>query len=99
MIYPVTMRYNQLSDEKLVDLIARRDAVAFDVLYERYARQALAVALLAGLDRAAAEAIVEQFFWDVWRCTATLTRLGASVRNSLMLGVRQLAQGLPQPAL
>jgi len=93
------MRYDQLSDETLVDLIARRDAAAFDTLYERYARQALAVVLLVGLDRAEAEAIVEQFFWDFWQCTAMLTRLGAGVRNSLMLGVRQLAQGLPQPAL
>jgi hypothetical protein len=83
------MRYDQLSDEKLVDLIARRDAAAFDAFYERYARQALAVALLAGRDRVAAEAVVEQLFWSVWR--GEIANDG-QVRHHLMFGARQLAR-------
>ncbi len=84
------MAYNLLNDDALVQLICCRDAAALSALYDRYARQAHAVALLVTREPAAAEAIVEDLVVDVWRGVASSP--GTSVRNSLMLSARRLAE-------
>jgi DNA-directed RNA polymerase specialized sigma24 family protein len=89
------MAYDALSDEALVQLIGRRDTAALSALYDRYARQAHAVALLITREPAAATAIVEELFWRVWQQGRPPTP-GATVRNSLMLSARRLAENLPQ---
>lgn len=84
------MRYDQLGDETLLELIARRDHAALSILYDRYAAGALAVAARVTGERAAAEAVVEQLFWAVWRGEIAAD---GRVRHHLMLGARQLARG------
>lgn len=95
--YSGGMRYDGLSDETLVEMIGRRDSGAFSTLYDRYAPQTLAVAMIVTHDRRAAETAVEQVFYDLWRRRGVPLIVGTSVRNSLMLSTRRLAERLPQP--
>ena len=88
------MPYDRLPDDKLTDLIRQRDRAAWSVLYDRYARQAHAVALLVTCEPATAAAVIEELFWEVWRCGMSW-QPGASVRNSLMLGARRIAERIP----
>ena len=88
------MPYESLSDEALAERIARRDPAALSALYDRYARQAQAVALLVTHDPDRAAAVVEALFWRVWQHGRPPTP-GASLRNSLMLSARRLAEALP----
>ncbi len=88
--YPVSMPYEQMSDEALLERIARCDRAALAALYDRYAAAAMTVATLVTGQRAAAEAVVEQLFWSVWRGQIPAD---GRVRHHLMLGARQLARG------
>ncbi len=89
--YPVGMQYEALSDESLAQLIDGRDEGAFSALYDRYARQAYAVALLVTRDASAAAAVVEKLFWELWQHGAPPFP-GATFRNALMLSARRLAE-------
>lgn len=83
------MPYEQLSDERLLELVSCRDRAALSALYERHAADVMAVATRVTGQRAAAEVVVEQLFWAVWRGCLPAGR----VRHCLMLGARQLARG------
>jgi RNA polymerase sigma-70 factor (ECF subfamily) len=83
------MPYDGMSDEALLERIARRDAAALAALYDRYAPGVLAVAVRAAGNRAAAEAVVERLFWSVWRGEVALD---GNTRRQLMLGARRLAE-------
>lgn len=91
------MHYDRFSDETLVQLIGRRDSDALSALYDRYAAQTLAVAMIITRERRAAEAIVEQVFHDFWQRQGQPAIDGTSVRNSLMLSTRRVAGALSQP--
>mgnify|MGYP003618278077 CR=1 FL=1 len=84
------MPYDSLSDEALVEHIARRETAALSALYDRYARHAHAVALLVTHDSDQAAAVVEELFWRVWQQGRPPTP-GTTLRNSLMLSARRLA--------
>ena len=88
--YSVPMPYEQLSDETLLERIGRCDRAALAALYDRYAAAVMTVATLVTGQRAAAEAVVEQLFWSVWRGEIVAD---GRVRHHLMLGARQLARG------
>jgi DNA-directed RNA polymerase specialized sigma24 family protein len=90
------MPYDAVSDEGLVQMISRRDAAALSALYDRYAHQAHAVALLVTREPAVAVAVVEELFLHVWRRAAPPS-CGSSVRNALMLSARRLAESMRQP--
>jgi hypothetical protein len=92
------MGYDRLPDETLVDLIGRRDADALAALYDRYAWQALAVAQIVTRHPDEAAAVVEELFWTFWQRGAVPSP-GSSVRNSLMLSARRLAERAVQPQL
>lgn len=85
------MPYERLSDDNLAQLIRQRDRAAWSTLYDRYARQAYAVALLVTRESATAAAVIEELFWELWR-SGTTSPPGASVRNGLMLSARRLAE-------
>ncbi len=85
------MFYDQMSDESLLEQIGRRDRAALSALYDRYAPRVMAVAARATGERAAAEAVVEQLFWSVWRGEIALN--GQPARHTLMLGARRMAHG------
>jgi RNA polymerase sigma-70 factor (ECF subfamily) len=61
------MGYNDLSDEQLMTRVMRGDTTAFETLYDRYSSAVMGLALRITADHAAAEEIVQESFWRVWR--------------------------------
>jgi RNA polymerase sigma-70 factor, ECF subfamily len=58
-----------LTDGDLIRRVARRDADAFELLYQRYARPVFGLALLG--DRMRAEDAVQETFAAIWRSAKT----------------------------
>lgn len=58
-------------DETLIERIAGGDSVALSLLYDRYARLVFGMALRVLANREAAEDIVQETFWRVWRRSST----------------------------
>jgi RNA polymerase sigma-70 factor (ECF subfamily) len=54
------------SDEALIQLVARRERQAFEILYDRYASTAYGLILRIVRDRAIAEDVLQETFWQVW---------------------------------
>jgi RNA polymerase sigma-70 factor (ECF subfamily) len=55
------------SDETLIARVARQDASAFEMLYDRHAAVVLGACLKLIGDRAVAERILQETFWQVWQ--------------------------------
>lgn len=86
------MVQHQHSDQELVAHIARGERWAFELLYERYAAQALGLAMRMMQDRAAAEDVVQEAFCRVWQRAARFdTSSGGNVRAWLLTIVHRLA--------
>lgn len=62
-----TTRRTELNSEQLMSRVAEGDAVALETLYDQYASAVMGLALKLLGDRAAAEEIVQETFWRVWR--------------------------------
>ena len=60
-----------LSDDALIERVARHDADAFTVLYRRYERPVFAVLLRLGGQRALAEEWLQEAFTRVWLAAGT----------------------------
>ena len=58
---------NQLDDIQLMAKIADGDASSLEVLYDRHSSAVMGLCLKMLNDRAAAEEIVQEAFWRVWR--------------------------------
>src|SRR5438093_7666209 len=65
------MEARRPSDEQLLDQIGGGDPQAFEVLYKRYARPVLGLALRRLGDRGRAEDAVQEAFTSIWRSAAT----------------------------
>src|SRR6266516_1044632 len=65
------MEARRPSDEQLLDQIGDGDPKAFEVLYKRYARPVLGLALRRLGDRGRAEDAVQEAFTSIWRSAAT----------------------------
>ena len=61
------MNLTKLSDEQLLQLIARRDADAFETLYDRHAQVVHNLILRIVGERRATEELVQEAFWQVWQ--------------------------------
>ena len=61
------MPYGHLSDEALVAHIVQGDASALEILYDRYAATVLAMLIQLIGERTAAEEILQETFWQVWK--------------------------------
>ena len=80
---------HSMTDSRLMSLVARGDTSAFEELYRRHGRVALAQARRLGVRREQAEEIVQEVFVTVWRSAAGYnaqrgaftTWLSAIVRN------------------
>jgi RNA polymerase sigma factor (sigma-70 family) len=59
--------YRGLGDGQLVELVARRDAGALEVLYERYGRPAYSLARRILTDETLAQDVVQEVFLSLWR--------------------------------
>ena len=100
------MSRNQMSDEQLVAQAAGGDAPALEILYDRYAPAVMGLALKMMGDRAAAEEVVQETFWRVWRNADSFRAERGSVAGWLFGIARNLTIDMcrrrsirPQPAL
>jgi RNA polymerase sigma-70 factor (ECF subfamily) len=76
------------SDEALLERIARGDSDALGVLYDRYARVAIAVGYRVLGEHGAAEDVVQEAFLAVWRRVDSFNPTRGSVRSWLLTIVR-----------
>ncbi|PWK77103.1 RNA polymerase sigma-70 factor (ECF subfamily) [Mucilaginibacter oryzae] len=60
------IRYNQLSDEELLQLLVEQDTRAFSEIYNRYWSRLIAMAYSHTKEKFAAEEIVQEIFLSVW---------------------------------
>jgi RNA polymerase sigma-70 factor, ECF subfamily len=81
----------RLADEELMPLVGRRDAEAFEVLYDRHGGAAYSLAYRIVGDRAAAEEVTQEAFISVWRSGARFDAARGSVRSWLLSVVRNRA--------
>jgi len=81
----------RLADEELMPLVGRKDAEAFEVLYDRHGGAAYSLAYRIVGDRAAAEEVTQEAFISVWRSGARFDAARGSVRSWLLSVVRNRA--------
>ena len=81
----------RLADEELMPLVGRKDAEAFEVLYDRHGGAAFSLAYRIVGDRAAAEEVTQEAFISVWRSGARFDAARGSVRSWLLSVVRNRA--------
>jgi RNA polymerase sigma-70 factor, ECF subfamily len=70
----------RLADEDLMPLLARKDANAFEVFYDRHGGAAYSLAYRIVGDRSIAEAVTQEAFISIWRSGARFDRARGSVR-------------------
>jgi RNA polymerase sigma-70 factor (ECF subfamily) len=61
------VKYADQTDESLVDLVAREDVQALEVLYERHSRAVYSLSVKMLGEPAAAEEVVQECFLKLWR--------------------------------
>jgi RNA polymerase sigma-70 factor (ECF subfamily) len=81
----------RMSDELLATKIARGSSAALEVLYDRYASTVLGISLKVIGDRAAAEDVLQETFWRVWRSAASYQSQRGSFTGWLFRIARNLA--------
>jgi RNA polymerase sigma-70 factor (ECF subfamily) len=70
-----------LADEELMQLVYRRSADAFEVLYDRHADAAVSLAYRICGQRTLTEDVVQEAFLSLWRSGARYDRNRGSVRS------------------
>ena len=101
------MKTGDAGDDELIDRIARQDADAVRVLYERYGRMVYGLAAQVTGDAAAAEEVCQDVFMRVWEKSGTyradrgkvVTWLARITRNraiDVLRSQRSRGIGLPQ---
>jgi RNA polymerase sigma-70 factor (ECF subfamily) len=80
-----------LNDEILAARVARGDAAALEALYDRYASTILGVALKVIGDQGAAEDVLQETIWHVWRSADTFQSQRGSFTSWLFRIARNLA--------
>ncbi len=78
----------EVSDMEALRRIAARDANAFAVFYDRHAPTIFALALKVTQDKSAAEDVLQEAFWQVWREVGNYT----PSRGSPMAWLVQIAR-------
>jgi len=59
--------YSQQSDEQLLRLVAQGEIAAYELFYDRHAQSAYSVLVRIVRDRAIADELLQETFWQVWR--------------------------------
>ena len=85
------MAVDELSDAVLAAQVARGESGALETLYDRYASIVLGISLKILGDRAAAEDVLQETFWRVWRSAATYQSQRGSFTGWLFRIARNLA--------
>src|ERR1700753_131670 len=81
----------RLADEDLMPWIARKDAEAFEVFYDRHGGPAYSLAYRILGDRTAAEDCIQEAFISIWKSGARFDRTRGSVRSWTLSIVRNRA--------
>ena len=81
----------ELSDEQLMARVAARDAVAFELLYDRYAPVVLGVVVKIVGDRAVGEEVLQDTYWRIWSQAASYDPAKGPLRPWLFSIARRLA--------
>ena len=81
----------QVSDEVLASQVAQGNGAALETLYDRHASTVLAVSLKVIGDPAAAEDVLQETFWRVWRSASTYQPQRGSFTGWLFRIARNLA--------
>jgi RNA polymerase sigma-70 factor, ECF subfamily len=81
----------QLSDDVLAAQVARGESGALETLYDRYASTVLGISLKIMGDQAAAEDVLQETFWRVWRSAASFQSQRGSFTGWLFRIARNLA--------
>src|ERR1700676_469276 len=76
-----TERLRRLADEELMELVAVNDADAFEVVLERHADAAFALAYRMCGRRSVAEEVTQECFLALWRSGSRYDRTRGSVRT------------------
>jgi RNA polymerase sigma-70 factor (ECF subfamily) len=71
LVGPRSARADAVADEELLERVGNGDRGAFEVLYRRYSRAVLGLALRRLGDRGRAEDAVQETFASVWRSART----------------------------
>jgi RNA polymerase sigma-70 factor (ECF subfamily) len=74
-------RLRKLADEELMELVARNDSDAFEVVLERHSGAAMSLAYRMVGRRGPAEDVVQEAFLSLWRSGGRYDRTRGSVRN------------------
>jgi len=85
------MGVEQLSDEVLAAQVARGESHALETLYDRYASTVLGISVKIMDDQAAAEDVLQETFWRVWRSAASYQSQRGSFTGWLFRIARNLA--------
>src|SRR5215211_3574794 len=80
-----------LSDEVLAAQVAKGNSAALETLYDRHGSTVLGLALKIVADRAAAEDILQETFWRVWKSADTFQPQRGSFTSWLFRIARNLA--------
>src|SRR5829696_714344 len=91
--YIMPRRTDELSDEQLMDHLARREegGAALSALYDRYSRTVFGVGVKLLGDRSSAEELVQEVFLKVWRSSHTFDSSRGSFSTWLYRVTRNLA--------
>ena len=85
------MNPSDQSDIELMSAVARRESAALELLYDRYAPNALGLAVKILGDRALAEDVLQEAFLRVWKSAATFDASRGQFPGWLFGIVRNLA--------
>jgi RNA polymerase sigma-70 factor (ECF subfamily) len=96
---------DNIDDEALIMQAAQGDSASLETLYDRYAPGVMGLALRIVGDRAAAEEVVQEAFWRVWR-KAESYEVGRGKAAGWLFGIARNAaidlwrrrKNQPQPA-
>ncbi len=88
---PTTARLERLADEELMAHVDRKQAHAFEVLYDRHGGAAFSLAYRIVGDRNGAEDVAQEAFLSIWRSNARFDRARGSVRSWVLSVVRNRA--------
>jgi RNA polymerase sigma-70 factor (ECF subfamily) len=81
----------RLADEELMPWIAKKDAEAFEVFYDRHGGAGYSLAYRILGDRTAAEDCIQEAFISIWKSGARFDRTRGSVRSWTLSIVRNRA--------
>ncbi len=81
----------RLSDEALVAQVARGNGAALEALYDRHSSTVLGLTLKIVGDRAAAEDVLQETFWRLWKSADTYQSQRGSFTSWLFRIARNLA--------